>query len=101
MLAPFAPHLAEEIWNRLGHDKSLGRHPWPIYDEAKLVESTMDLPVQVNGKLRGNVTVPATATQDEILAAAKIVPGVIPWLEGKTLTKEIYVAKKLVSFVVK
>jgi leucyl-tRNA synthetase len=101
LLAPFAPHLAEEIWNRLGHDKSLARHPWPQYDEAKLVETTMELPVQVNGKLRGNVTVPATANDQDILGAAKEVAAVKPWLEGKSIVKEIYVAKKLVSFVVK
>jgi leucyl-tRNA synthetase len=101
LLAPFAPHLAEEIWRRLGHPQSLVRHPWPRYDEAKLVESTMELPVQVNGKLRGNVTVPATANDQQILTAAKDVATVKPWLDGKTLVKEIYVAKKLVSFVVK
>jgi leucyl-tRNA synthetase len=101
LIAPFAPHLAEEIWSRLGHAQSLARRPWPQYDEAKLVETSMELPVQVNGKLRGNVTVPASAADQEILAAAKDVPSVKPWLDGKSIIKEIYVAKKLVSFVVK
>jgi leucyl-tRNA synthetase len=101
MLAPFAPHLAEEIWSKLGHDKSLARNPWPQYDPAKLVESTMELPVQVNGKLRGTITVPADAGQEQVLSAAREAAGVKLWLAGKTLVKQIYVDKKLVSFVVK
>jgi leucyl-tRNA synthetase len=101
MLAPFAPHLAEEIWSRLGHEASLARHPWPKYDPAKLLESTMELPVQVNGKLRGTISVPADAAQEQILSTARETPSVKPWLAGKTLVKQIYVDKKLVSFVVK
>jgi len=101
MLAPFAPHLAEEIWSRLGHDASLTRVPWPKYDPAKLVESTMELPVQVNGKLRGTISVPADAGQEQVLSAAREAAAVKPWLAGKNLVKQIYVDKKLVSFVVK
>ncbi len=101
LLAPLAPHLAEEIWSRLGHNASLSRHPWPKYDPAKLVESTLELPVQVNGKLRGMVSVRADAAEQEVLEAAMGVASVKPWLEGKTLAKRIYVPKKLVSFVVK
>jgi leucyl-tRNA synthetase len=101
MLAPLAPHLAEEIWSRLGHDGSLSRHPWPKYDPAKLVESTMELPIQINGKLRGTITVPADAGQEQILSTARETASVKPWLAGKTLVKEIYVDKKLVSFVVR
>jgi len=101
LLAPLAPHLAEEIWNRLGHDASLARHPWPKFDPAKLIESTLELPVQVNGKLRGTVSVPADAAEEQVLEAALGVASVKPWLEGKTLAKRIYVPKKLVSFVVK
>ena len=70
MLAPFAPHMAEELWQRLGHHKSLARRPWPTFDPAKLVETTMELPVQVNGKLRDKITVPADATEDDDPAAA-------------------------------
>ncbi|MDP9173748.1 MAG: leucine--tRNA ligase [Planctomycetota bacterium] len=101
LLAPFAPHLAEELWNRLGHPVSLSRHPWPKYDASKLIDSTLELPVQVNGKLRGTVNVPADADQVSILNAARAVPSVQPWLEGKTVAKELYIAKKMVTFVVK
>jgi leucyl-tRNA synthetase len=100
MLAPFAPHIAEELWQHLGHHKSLARRPWPTYDEAKLAESTMELPVQVNGKLRDRVIVPADADEATILSAAEAAPGAKPWLDGKTIRKRLYVPKKLVNFVV-
>ena len=100
MLAPFAPHLAEELWQRLGHAQSLAREPWPTLDESKLIEDTLELPVQVNGKLRGKVTVPANSSQDQVLAAAESNEAVKPWLAGKTITKRIYVPGKLISFVV-
>jgi leucyl-tRNA synthetase len=100
MLAPLAPHMAEELWQRLGHGESLARHPWPRYDEAKLVESTMELPVQVNGKVRDKITVAADADQETILAAAAEAKGVQQWINGKEITKRLYVPKKLVNFVV-
>ena len=100
MLSPFAPHIAEELWSRLGHDRTLARRPWPSYDSAKLAENTMELPVQVNGKLRDKITVPADADEQRILQTATIAPGVQPWLAGKDLKKQIYVPKKLVNLVV-
>jgi leucyl-tRNA synthetase len=100
MLAPFAPHIAEELWSRLGHTKTLARRPWPQYDPAKLIESTLELPVQVNGKLRDKITVPADATESSILEQAASAEKVLPWLEGKTIRKKLYVPKKLVNFVV-
>ncbi|MBI1318803.1 MAG: leucine--tRNA ligase [Candidatus Hydrogenedens sp.] len=101
VLAPFAPHLAEELWQRLGHADTLAYEPWPAYDESLLVESTIELPVQVNGKLRAKVAVPADAGKDDILAAAKADEGVAKYLEGVTLVKEIYVPGKMVNLVVK
>ena len=100
LLAPFAPHLAEELWQRLGHHKSLARRPWPGYDRAKLVESTLEIPVQVNGKLRDKVTVAADATEADVLTAAAAAAKVVPYLAGKDVTKRLYVPKKLVNFVV-
>jgi leucyl-tRNA synthetase len=100
MLAPFAPHLAEELWERFGHTKSLGRRPWPTYDQAKLVELTLELPVQVNGKLRDKINVPADADEETILTTAAGAAGVKPWVEGKQVKKRLYVPKKLVNFVV-
>jgi leucyl-tRNA synthetase len=100
MLAPFAPHIAEELWLRLGHVDSLARYPWPKFDAEKLIDTTIELPVQVNGKLRGKITVPADATEASILESAANDPAVIPWVTGKTMKKKLYVPKKLVNFVV-
>ena len=100
LLAPFAPHLAEELWLRLGHHRSLARRPWPTFDPAKLVESTLEIPVQVNGKLRDKITVPADADEATVLAAAAAAERVAPYLAGKDVKKRLYVPKKLVNFVV-
>jgi leucyl-tRNA synthetase len=100
MLAPFAPHLCEELWERLGHHKSLARRPWPVFDSAKLAESTLELPVQVNGKVRDRIIVDASADDQTILAAAQASEKLAPWLAGKSIKKKLYVPKKLVNFVV-
>ena len=100
MLAPFAPHLAEQLWAHLGHHKSLARRPWPSYDEAMLIQSSIELPVQVNGKLRDKITVPADADEETILTTAATAENVIPWLSGKTVRKRLYVPNRLVNFVV-
>ncbi|HOD48542.1 MAG TPA: leucine--tRNA ligase [Candidatus Hydrogenedentes bacterium] len=101
VLAPFAPHMAEELWERLGHTTTLAYEPWPKYDESLLTEDTVDIAVQVLGKLRGIVKVPVDASKDQILAAAKSEPNVQRHLEGKNIVKEIYVPGKLVNLVVK
>jgi leucyl-tRNA synthetase len=99
VLAPFAPHLAEELWRLLGHGESLAYADWPAYDEALLVEDEKEIAVQVNGKMRGTVRVPADAPQEAVLAAAKAVENVQRHLEGKTIRKEIVVPGRLVNFV--
>ena len=100
-LAPFAPHLGEELWQVLGHSDTLAYEPWPKYDPAALVEDEVEIPVQVLGKLRGRVTVPVAATPAEMEAAAKANPDVAKFLEGKTIVKVIAVPKRMVNFVVK
>ena len=100
-LAPFAPHLGEELWERLGHDKSLAYEPWPEYDAKALVESEIEIPVQVLGKLRGRIKVPVAATPAEMEAAAKANADVAKFLEGKTIVKVIAVPKRMVNFVVR
>ena len=101
ILSPFAPHLAEELWARLGHDNTLAYEPWPSYDEALLKEDTINVAVQVNGKLRGNIEVATEADQATVLAAAKADSNVQRHTDGKTIIKEIYIPKKMVNFVVK
>ena len=101
VLAPFAPHIAEELWSRLGHTDSLAYEPWPDYDEALLVENTMEIPVQILGKLRGKIEVPTDSTREHILEAAKMDPKIASCLQGKTIVKEIYVPGKMVNLVIK
>ena len=101
MLAPQAPHIAEELWERLGHTDSLTYAPWPTYDESMTQESTMDIVVQVLGKKRAMITVQKDISKDDILAMAKVADNVTTHLEGKEIVKEIYVPGRLINFVVK
>jgi leucyl-tRNA synthetase len=101
VLAPFAPHIAEELWQRLGHDKTLAYEPWPQFDEAMVTEETLEIPVQVNGKLRGRVTVVADISQEDLVLAAMAEPKVAAAIEGKSVVKRIVVPGKLVNLVVK
>ena len=100
-LSPFAPHLGEELWQFLGHEKSLAYEPWPKFDPAALVEDEIEIPVQVMGKLRGRVMVPLAATPAEMEAAAKANADVAKFLEGKTIVKVVAVPKRMVNFVVR
>jgi leucyl-tRNA synthetase len=101
LLAPFAPHLAEELWQRCGHENTLAYEPWPAYDASLLVKDTTEIPVQVMGKLRSKISVPADADKETTLAAAKADPKVQAHLEGKNIIKEIYVPGKMVNLVAK
>jgi leucyl-tRNA synthetase len=98
ILAPFAPHLAEELWEILGHRPSVSQQPWPIFDPAMTVSDRLTIPVQVNGKLRGKIEVAADASRDIIERVAREV--VAEWLQGHESKKVIYVEKKLINFVV-
>ncbi|OGV40779.1 MAG: leucine--tRNA ligase [Lentisphaerae bacterium GWF2_57_35] len=100
LLAPFAPHIAEELWQKLGHDNTLAYAPWPDVNEEYLVQDTIEIPVQINGKLRGKVVVPVDETKDFILDAARNDAAIAPHLQGKTVRKEIFVPGRLVNFVV-
>ena len=105
LLQPFAPHLAEELWAKLSTlnpqlSTNLAYSVWPKFDPALLVESEMEIPVQVNGKLRDVVKVSATASQAEIEAAARASEKAKPFIDGKTIKKVIYVPKKLLNFIV-
>lgn len=101
LLAPLAPHIAEELWERLGGEASIANAPWPKHDESKLVQDTIKLIVQVNGKLRGELHVSKDAPKDEVLAAAKELDKVASQIEGKNLVKEIYVPGRIVNLVAK
>jgi leucyl-tRNA synthetase len=100
LLGPFAPHLAEELWSKLGHAQSLAYAPWPAYDEAKTRESTVEIVVQVNGKVRGKISTPPGTADDVVRDLAMREEGVQRHLEGKTIKKAVVVKDRLVSFVV-
>jgi leucyl-tRNA synthetase len=105
LLQPFAPHIAEELWQKLHSafpipHSALGYAPWPKYDPALLVEDTLEIPVQVNGKLRDVIRVSATAAPKEIEEAALKAEKVQPFISGKSVKKVIVVPKKLVNLVV-
>ena len=101
LLNPFAPHITEEIWQQQNYGGQIARARWPEYDPAKCVESTVEIVVQVNGKVRARLNVAADIAAPEAIATAKAQPAVAAALEGKTLVKEIYVPGKLVNLAVK
>ncbi len=102
LLSPFAPHLAEEMWQRIGMPKPIAESGvWPQFDPAKTVDDAIEIPVQVNGKLKGRIVISVGAAQDTVLAQACADERVSAALEGKTVVKQIYVKDKLVNFVVR
>ncbi len=101
LLSPFAPHLTEEIYEQIGGDGYLTVSQWPEYDEAKTIDSTIEIGVQINGKVRASVSIPADCSKEEALETAKKNPRITSFLEGKNLVKEIYVPGKIMNFVVK
>ncbi len=100
LVAPFAPHLGEELWARLGGAGSVMTASWPVHDPAKLVAETMTIVFQVNGKHRGDASVPVGATEADLVAAAQAHPKVAAQLEGKAIKRTIYVKGKLLNLLV-
>ena len=99
MLAPFAPHFAEECWERLGATTTIFDSTWPVWDEALTVEHSVEIPVQVNGKTRSRVQVSRGATESMVLAAALRDPVVAKFVDGKQPDKVIYVQDRLINLV--
>ena len=100
LLAPFAPHIAEELWQRLGHQESLAYQPWPKYEQELAKEKQIELPVQINGKVRDRILVPADLDEEQIKAGALASEKVVAALAGKSPRKVIVVKGKMVSIVV-
>jgi leucyl-tRNA synthetase len=101
LVAPFAPHIADELWEQLGHTTSVQRDSWPVYDEAYLVDDTITIAVQINGKLRATIEVPASASEEEVVVASQTDTKVASYLANMNIVKTIYVPRKLVNFVVR
>jgi leucyl-tRNA synthetase len=100
LLSPFAPHIAEELWAATGHATGLSHQPWPSYDAALIKEEVLTIPVQVNGKLRSKLEVPAEWSKEQVVAAAQQDGRVREWIQGKTVKTVVYVDKRLVNIVV-
>jgi leucyl-tRNA synthetase len=100
LLAPLAPHITEELWHQRGHDGSIHEAAWPVYDEALTIDAVVEVPVQVNGKLRGTVQVDAGASEEDVRAAALASPRVAAAIGHATVRKVIFVPDKLINFVV-
>jgi len=101
ILSPYAPHIAEEIWQRLGNEESIAFAEWPIWDDAVIQQDTVTIAVQVQGKMRGKIDVSKSATKDDVLNAARANPNVAKWLQDKEIVKEIVVPGRLINFVVR
>src|SRR5690606_3901544 len=100
VLSPFAPHLAEELWQKLGGDGTLAYEPWPAAEAEYLKADTVEVAVQVNGKVRATIYVAPDAGKDDVLAAARAEENVARYLDGGTVRREIYVPGRIVNFVV-
>ena len=101
LLSPVAPHIAEELWNKFGHNDTITYEVWPTYDESKLVEDSIEIPVQVNGKVRTSVQINLGLTEEEVKNIVHENKNVQAQLDGKTVVKEIYVKNKIYNIVVK
>jgi leucyl-tRNA synthetase len=100
LLAPFVPHVASELWEELGHQERLDQLSWPRYSENALEEEQLLIVVQVNGKVRGKITVPADTTQESIETCALSDSRVMSFLDGKSVRRIVYVPRRLVNIVV-
>ena len=101
LLSPYTPHLAEELWVMFGHEPSVANEKWPEYDVAKTIDATIEVVVQVNGKLRARLQMPQGASKEEMLREAKNDEKIRTWIDGKEIVKEIVVPNKLVNIVVR
>ena len=99
LVYPFAPHICEELWQRLGHDDDMVYAPWPDYEESKMQESTVEIVVMINGKLRDKLTIPVDMAKDDVIAKAKAQDKIHALIDGQAIKKEIYVPQKLVNIV--
>ena len=101
MLSCICPHVGEEIWQIMGHDNTIAYEPWPVYDESKTVDDSVEVAVQINGKLRATILLPVDCSKEDAIATAKADPKIAEQIEGKTIVKEISVPGKIVNIVVR
>jgi leucyl-tRNA synthetase len=100
LLAPFAPHIAEELWEKLGHRRSTAYEPWPVFDKEKCIESMVEVILQINGKIRSKVTVAMDTPQAELERLAFEDSNIKRYTDGKRIIKKIVIPNKLVNIVI-
>jgi leucyl-tRNA synthetase len=100
LMAPFAPFIAEELWHQLDNKDSVHKAAFPEYDEKWLVQDSITYPVCINGKKRGEINLPVNSPNAEIESAAKNLPDIIKWIEGKPIRKVIIVPDKMINLVI-
>ena len=100
LLNPFAPHMTEELWKLMGFKNHLAKTDWPHYDETIAALKTIEIPIQVNGKVRGRITIDADASKEEIENTAMNTEIIKRWTEGKTIRKVIVIPERLINIVV-
>ena len=101
LLSPFAPHLAEEVWEKMGNSGLVSLSDWPSYDEALTKDNTVEMPVQINGKVKSTISLPIDADKEAILAAAKADERIAAAILGKSIVKEIVVPGKIINIVIR
>ena len=101
MLSAYAPHLGEELWEKLGHKTSVSKETWPEWDENLCIESEVTVVAQINGKIRDKFTAPSGMAKEELEKQAMALPAIQKWLEGQTVVKIITVQDKLVNIVIR
>ena len=100
LLAPFAPHITEEIWHEIGNKESIHLAKWPIFDASKCVASEVTIAIQVGGKLRDTIVLPADTSEEALKELALARPAIVKWVDGNTIKKIIYVKGRLINIVV-
>ena len=101
ILNPVAPFITEELWEMLGHNNTISNEAWPTFDEAKTIDDEIEIPVQVNGKLRGKILVHKDASKEEVEETAKANEDIKKYIDGKEIVKEIYIPGRMYTIVIK
>ena len=100
LLAPFAPHVAEELWQACGHDTSIHLESWPVHDSSKVIEDVVNIAVQVNGKTREVLTTVKDLTEDAVVKAVLELPGVQKWVEDRPIKRVIWVKNRILNLII-
>lgn len=100
LAAPFIPHITEELWEKLGGKGSIHTSAWPTYDEKALIEAVINLPIQINGKVRATIEVASDITEDAVLSLANSHPDIIKWTEGKSITRVVFIKGKILNIII-